>query len=707
MPTTVLTMLAEGNYTSYVLGAGASKVAAVNADDADTSWIYTGSTGAKESFTLTGYDAIPDNVTIEKIEHSMRVREEIGAHSWGFQGGFRLNATDNFGTQNPTTGSYQLFTEEIARPGGGAWSKDDLSTLEWVVQTYGTSDGHSQRVTYAYVTVTWLDRIVRGWLQSATHKLFSSRQLSAFVTVVVPWRFLAMELGEPMNASLQFLPSSASALDGIAQHALVKNWRRQFGTLVSIKPIPTEHAAELTFRRREHQMATYFTSDQLSGPTTSERQGLARMDTGGTFALTRATAVLVPQENDGAIDLSLVPLASSDGQGFLEAQGLEEKMNHLGFLSEEAVDQDIIDSCFNDGFTYWTAAVNGSGAISAISGDHHAFPQSVSDTAIFIFGDLSVTNYIHPATDLSVLSADGYRKIACIHSDPNSWPTQFALQRSTDSWWWNDTSEAWQSGEVWNDFTLGYSVGIERHVLSYSNPIPVDNDETWQIRIGIENATTGHWVYLVQTTIGKYSYLPVKTGTAGITTEEDDATVTLDVDMADPVRQLFYAGRGTVSFVMTARQDAAWMADEDAFALLTLQNDNTENNFDVIRYRKPTGGNARFEFCRFIESGGSPSLDATAYYEVDISPGTEYAVECVYTSDSDGELGLPARTLRIRIDKVNGVDDQASQSHSTSERYTKLWKGCSPAGEGSLRAMNYIRSIRIQPRCVPDEEAIS
>ena len=237
---------------------------------------------------------------------------------------------------------------------------------------------------------------------------------------------------------------------------------------------------------------------------------------------------------------------------------------------------------------------------------------------------------------------------------------------------------------------------VQQATRTVSNPIPVDNDEDWDIQIGVNDQTIGPDVYLVDLTRGPYIYSPIATAASAVTTNEDTVTRALDVSG----RQLVPAARDTVSFKMLAVQDESWMADDDEFALYAWQYDDTENNYDVVKYRKPSGSNAQFAFEHYL----SGSLDCRAFLETDIVAGTEYAIDCLWTSESSGELGLDARTYRIRVDKVNGTDAQASALHDDTEEYTKIWYGCAPSGDGSLRAMNYLHHLKIQPRVLADEE---
>lgn len=175
--------------------------------------------------------------------------------------------------------------------------------------------------------------------------------------------------------------------------------------------------------------------------------------------------------------------------------------------------------------------------------------------------------------------------------------------------------------------------------------------------------------------------------------------------------QLVYAGRGTCSFRFVTIQDPADMATDENFVIASWVYGTAEDDYDIVDYAKPSGGNPQFRYRRFIDSGGTPTLDATAFVDITVVPDTEYEVVAFWTSDSDGELGLAARTLRIRYRDVTsttwtvGTDDAASASHDVEERFTKIYYGSAPdADSTSLRAMNRINHLRFQPRVLSDEE---
>lgn len=123
------------------------------------------------------------------------------------------------------------------------------------------------------------------------------------------------------------------------------------------------------------------------------------------------------------------------------------------------------------------------------------------------------------------------------------------------------------------------------------------------------------------------------------------------------------------------------------------------DDYDIGYYEKPAGNPARFVFERF-RAGVS---EAKATFEIDTVRGTSYELAFRHT-DTD-ELGLAAKTLRVTVDGVNGVDAVATGQHSTTELFTDLWLGSAPPVLEMLDTMAFL-SDRETLRTVHADEQI-
>ena len=126
---------------SWTLSAGASKVAAVAANDGDTSFLLSGSTAnTQQQFTL----ADPSHFQPGDIINSVTLRATCRRNSTP-AGNVLLTAVlagnTSAGAAQGTGSGYAEFSQTFAtRPGGGAWTLADVQNLEARIQNTQTRD---------------------------------------------------------------------------------------------------------------------------------------------------------------------------------------------------------------------------------------------------------------------------------------------------------------------------------------------------------------------------------------------------------------------------------------------------------------------------------------------------------------------------------------------------------------------------------------
>lgn len=114
---------------------GLNKVQAVNSpDDDDTSWIFSNGSNNQQQYYLDT-NSIPPGSTINSVSIRSRSRDNV-PNNQTFHCSLILGINSSDGPVHATgqTG-YSTFTDTIARPGGGAWSLLDLTTLEERITT--------------------------------------------------------------------------------------------------------------------------------------------------------------------------------------------------------------------------------------------------------------------------------------------------------------------------------------------------------------------------------------------------------------------------------------------------------------------------------------------------------------------------------------------------------------------------------------------
>jgi hypothetical protein len=146
MPVVILRPSAIGTYDSWTLGAGATKVAAVDPSDpvvhdADTSYISitAGAVNLKQSFVLD--NGLPTATILTVNAFSMNTRARTTSGVAGTESYFqfvRRASTDGAGISDSPGTAYQTkTTNPFTRPGGGSWVAADFvpGNIQGAVQT--------------------------------------------------------------------------------------------------------------------------------------------------------------------------------------------------------------------------------------------------------------------------------------------------------------------------------------------------------------------------------------------------------------------------------------------------------------------------------------------------------------------------------------------------------------------------------------------
>lgn len=155
MPTEIIQVDAVIAPDDWTLGAGASKVAAVQSpDDDDTSYINSGtSAGTQQWFTMANPAAIGAGDAINSVSITARCKRG-GATSANYRAGCNVSGGTQADGVNRTAGaSYADTTETFAlNPDAGAWTFSDLEGLRIGIAILQTRD---VRCTSFYVTIDY------------------------------------------------------------------------------------------------------------------------------------------------------------------------------------------------------------------------------------------------------------------------------------------------------------------------------------------------------------------------------------------------------------------------------------------------------------------------------------------------------------------------------------------------------------------------
>ncbi len=513
----------------------------------------------------------------------------------------------------------------------------------------------------------------------ASHRLWRQRSEVPLYTLVVPLDFLNLELMDLFNLSHDSYPQSATRLTDLE---LLDKWRRGIVRLVGHEFRPLERQVVLSFV--PHRGVTYWSTDEYPHGTNDNKDGLARLGNGGDLSVSRGSFAYLPQPNITKIEVT------QDTEGrFLKSVAVgQEKINHQGMLTEEAADQPILNSAF-DALTAWTQNANG-GTIDGASTLRLAYPSEVTDRSLRVARtDNSNDTYVTQA--FAVLTADTERRIMITKTEEDdatilSW----RLQRDTDSAYWDGSAWTTATGDHWATLSNSYNSGtsLPEFEQVWSAPIPIDQNENWTVDVGLHTAhiSTGGGegnFYAVEAQKGKFRLTSIPSDSSAASSQADECK-----RIRTSLPQIVSALRGSLTFEVYAFQDGDDLEDGDEMVLFYWQYGSTAaQDFDVVKYQKLSGLNVRFVYERYF----SGARDGRARRVYNMTPGETIRVACVWTDDTNGELGESNSLLRIYVNDNVGTDDNSSGgNHSSSEAHTELWFGSAPSSLGWLRSSNYV-----------------
>jgi hypothetical protein len=158
MPSVNVPALAIGTDDTWNF-VGSGKVAAINADDADTSYIFIASPqNAKQGFTADYGSVIGGGAAGVGVVNSIGVYSKSrfnGGTSAKFRHYVYLSGSYTEGAQQTPTGSYADFNSNaLARPGGGSWGSADLTGTEWGFK-YDEAPNANNLQTYGYLKLSY------------------------------------------------------------------------------------------------------------------------------------------------------------------------------------------------------------------------------------------------------------------------------------------------------------------------------------------------------------------------------------------------------------------------------------------------------------------------------------------------------------------------------------------------------------------------
>jgi hypothetical protein len=553
---------------------------------------------------------------------------------------------------------------------GGAWC--DGRIAEIIVYNSALSAGNKDLVnTYLrdvyFGAAPGQNEQIRDTL---SRRLWLRRRTPGLWDVTGPLSVLDADILDRVAAELRTGPASGGGGWG------GKKWSRAVFTLQSVEVSPGGTTCTLQLLERRDLDVLLWDPARTEHRNASARQdGVARLQKGIGFTFARQSKAWL--ENP------------ADPTSVVEAAQTERAINQKGEYLEAARANAITRSSFASGTTGLTlagTAVNGS-AIAVDTTDLLFEQVTTVNSLRFTAGsphaaELRVTfpaTASWPANTVIVVSVD--------HRTKSGEGLYWRLQRAVDSWYWNDTTGAWQSGSV--DNALATHADRDPDDRAVSKAIDVGAGAT-TVTLSVFLQTGGtasrqSVLYHVQIEEGRYPTSRIVCDGSAVTRVKTELSheVTTALKLFDPALGAFLC-------TLVPDWSSADLASTD----------------DRYVYWMSTNGGADHDALYYDASAGAFVLERkvgantyTATKTATVTRGVPVALGARWTS-ADGDLDLDPYTLSVFVAGVKGTDAVAvAPTFTTPET---LYRG----SDSSLARQvdGAVRDIVVRPYAPTDDE---
>lgn len=650
--------------SAWTLTGAPDKMDAVDdpqgAPDDDTSYLECSTTpGSSEEITF-GFDAMVEAVSIVSVTVHFRSKFASGSGTQRTE----VNGVDQLG--HPLIGSYVDFSDVLTTDPatGAAWSLAGLNGIAIKVEQLNTT--MTARLTQIYLEVDFVP---------SAAKIGAAREIGSRLLRLFRRPVQTVRLEGPLPWADMELMSDAALIH--AQYpgpdegagAGYKDWQRAPVRLYSTAlDLDTLQVTVEAFDLR-HYLCSFWDTAIATVPAGATSPGAARLDPGVTRSFLRASKAWVQN----------AAVAAQGSTQIIEIGTDVEKNEPLGLLVEEARTNDLLRSAFGAGVsTGWTVTGN-----------------VVDDTTDLLFHEDVSAQSAHFAragsancrlSQTADYNGGEVLTLSAWHKDEDAQALTWTLQRSTDSNYWNDTTETWGGAATQNAFPVRSSP-----LMDQSNPIVLSGAaQTLTLTFYAEGAANqDNHLYHAQLEQGRYATSAIVTEISAVIREADR----LQIENLGENGRCWPTSCGTagITYIPQASTDVGLL---DA-VLLDVTKFEAEAGFtwDRVLYRHSTG---EFVFNRQTEGG---SFEATL--SATITRGTAVRIVARWTSEEE-EHGLAANTISIFVDGVKGTDDIADDAATPGDWLRIGWKQ-DFAGPVDFAAGN-LQHCTVSPFVLADEE---
>lgn len=501
-------------------------------------------------------------------------------------------------------------------------------------------------------------------------RLWMRRRPGGVFEVSVPLWALDADILDRIAAEAQVGPAPGAAGWG------AKKWQRRAFSLQRIICDPGAQVVKLLLLDRRPLDVLLWDSARTDERNASARQsGVARM--GKTVAFVFARLSLAWIDNP------------ADPTAVVQCAQNERAINRIGEYLEEARTNEVVRSSFASGTTGLTLAgtgTNGS-AIAVDTGDLFFDTGSTPNSLKFTAGSPHAAELRATFPASASITANQVVRVSIDHKTDSGEGLYWRLQRGVDSWYWNDSGAAWQSGSVDNSMpTHADRDPADRYV---SKKIDVGGSATTlTLSVFLQTGGTASRIshlYHVQIEKGTFPTSRIVTDGAAVTRVKTELSheITTAAKQYDPAL-------GALWCQVTPDWSSADLGSTEDQYLFWMET-NGGADHDALYYDASAGA---FVFERKV--GGSTY---TASKTATVTRGTTYSLGCRWTG-VEAELDLPAYTISVFVDGVKGTDATSAAPTFTSPEV--LYRGSDASFAKQINGA--VRELRIFPYAPADEE---
>lgn len=601
----------------------------------------------------------------------------------------------NRNTEAP--GTSQIITRSWAsKPGGGAWTRSQLLAGSFKAglesdssgsygtgidaTTGGSSASFDVIAFYVEIDVTPTAATVEPVRTVLSHLLRFFRKPVRQVTITVPLTFGDVEPGDTVWASHSGLPWSPGT----------RPWEQVPLYVIGVTDNLNEPGRSLTCLDLREAYCTYYSPLRVLG-VDDQYTGLARLDMGGGWAVTRAQVAFAQRPGDGLYREVSANAAVLGKDGLLIQGGGD------GASSNEDT-QYLLHSTYaggaGDTFTDWTKTVTGSGTVT-------------QDTEDYLIDSAGWQRSAKVATTVSTESAYLSQQIAVGAISPSFYVRQWYKNDSgSDQHFIQIYRVVGGTGNYWNDSTGAWQAGVHniRPTLTASG---VGYFCSKQIPYGASAGTlavySGHLnglqttanvahLYATEVLLGtkvlwrRRSLLP--TTTAAVTRRQDYTAADNSADF-----RTWLMERGYFRIDFAPLWDHEDLDDgEDAIVISGAHDGAVGSAAHVCGYHR-TNSTTGYWFFNAVQLATSGATLPNA--------GTAYTLAGRWTSEDEDELGITGQAMDLWVDgtKAAGTTGGTEPVPTTA---AKVYLGSDPAYVSF--ADGYLTNLEIGSRCPTDAE---